>query len=107
MTTMEKENKVDAKPSKYEVDQDGLIRISLVNQGVQVRRRRKCPLDGVSEKEIDYKNLKLLNKYVSERGKILPSRITSVCAKKQRVLSKAIKRARNLALLSFIEKVND
>lgn len=89
------------------IDQDGFLKISLVNQGIYVKKRKSCPLKEVSAKEINYKNLKLLNKFVSERGKILPSRITGVCVKKQRMLSQAIKRARNLALLSFISKNED
>lgn len=89
------------------VDQEGYLKISLVNQGIYVKRKRNCPLSNVDTKDINYKNLKLLNKFISERGKILPSRITGVCAKKQRVLSQAIKRARNLALLSFIGKNED
>ena len=62
-------------------------------------RRRGCPLKGV---DIDYKDVDLLFKYVSERGRIIPSRISSVSAKKQRELSRAIKRARQLALLPFV-----
>lgn len=87
-----------------EVDQEGYLKISLVNQGMFVRKRRACPLKDVPEEEINYKNLKLLNKYITERGKIIPSRVSGVCAKKQRKLSQAIKRARNLALLSFIAR---
>jgi small subunit ribosomal protein S18 len=68
------------------------------------RRRKSCPLTGTSAPKIDYKDLKLLSRFISERGKMLPSRITSVCAKKQRELSRAIKRARNLALLAFVVK---
>ena len=66
------------------------------------RRRKSCPLSGKNAPKIDYKDLRLLSRFVSERGKILPSRITSVCAKKQRELAVAIKRARNLALLAFV-----
>ncbi len=66
------------------------------------RRRKTCPFSGENAPKIDYKDVKLLQKYVSERGKIVPSRITAVSAKKQRELSKAIKRARNIALLPFI-----
>ena len=51
---------------------------------------------------IDYKDVRTLTRYISERGKIVPSRITSVSAKKQRELAKAIKRARNLALISYV-----
>ena len=60
---------------------------------------KKCPLSGKEAPIIDYKNIKLLKRYMSENGKILPSRITSVCQKKQRELSLSIKRARNLALI--------
>ena len=60
---------------------------------------KKCPLSGKGAPVIDYKNIKLLKRYISENGKILPSRITSVCQKKQRELSLSIKRARNLALI--------
>ena len=58
-----------------------------------------CPLSGKNAPVIDYKNIKLLRKYISESGRILPSRITSVSLKKQKELSKAVKRARLLALL--------
>ena len=61
--------------------------------------KKKCPLSGKGAPKIDYKNIKLLKKYTSENGKILPSRITSVSLKKQRELSLSIKRARNLALI--------
>ena len=61
--------------------------------------KRNCPLSVKGAPIIDYKNIKLLRKYVSENGKILPSRITNVSQKKQRELSVSIKRARNLALL--------
>ena len=60
---------------------------------------RPCPLSGKNAPIVDYKNIKLLKKYISESGRILPSRITSVSEKKQKKLSRAIKRARLLALL--------
>ena len=60
---------------------------------------RRCPLSGKDKPVIDYKNIKLLKRYVSDNGKILPSRITSVSQKKQRELSKSIKKARVLALI--------
>ena len=60
---------------------------------------RSCPFSGKDAPTIDYKNIKLLKKYLSESGRILPSRITSVSQKKQRELSQAIKRARLLALI--------
>jgi small subunit ribosomal protein S18 len=68
------------------------------------RRRKSCPFSGEDAPKIDYKDVKLLQRYVSERGKIVPSRITAVSAKKQRELSRAIKRARFLALLPYAVK---
>ena len=66
------------------------------------RRRKTCPFSGESAPKIDYKDSRLLGRYMSERGKIVPSRITAVSAKKQRELAKAIKRARFLGLLPYI-----
>jgi len=86
------------------VEQDGYLKISLANQGMNLKRRRVCPLKDVPIEDINYKNLKLLNKYVTERGKIISSRISGVSSKKQRKLAQAIKRARMMALMSFIEK---
>ena len=63
------------------------------------RFKKSCPLSVKGAPKIDYKNVKLLKKYVSENGKILPSRITNVSQKKQRELAVSIKRARNLALI--------
>ncbi len=65
------------------------------------RRRKTCPFSGIDAPKIDYKDTKLLSRYISERGKIVPSRITAVSAKKQRELARAIKRARFLALLPY------
>jgi len=70
-----------------------------VFQNQKYKFKKKCPLSGKGAPVIDYKNVKLLRKYTSENGKILPSRITSVSQKKQRDLSLSIKRARNLALI--------
>ncbi len=64
-----------------------------------IRFSKPCPLSGKNAPIVDYKNIKILKKYVSESGRILPSRITSVSLKKQRELSRAVKRARLLALL--------
>tara|TARA_B100001121_G_C18308723_1_gene443189 strand:+ start:288 stop:557 length:270 start_codon:yes stop_codon:yes gene_type:complete len=61
--------------------------------------KKTCPLSAKGAPVVDYKNIKLLKKYISENGKILPSRITNVSQKKQRELSLSIKRARNLALI--------
>lgn len=66
------------------------------------RRRKSCPFSGANAPKIDYKDTKLLSRYISERGKIVPSRITAVSAKKQRELAQAIKRARFLALLPYV-----
>jgi small subunit ribosomal protein S18 len=66
------------------------------------RRRKTCPFTGSNAPAIDYKDVKLLQRYVSERGKIVPSRITAVSAKKQRELAKAIKRARFIGLLPYV-----
>jgi len=66
------------------------------------RRRKSCPFSGANAPKIDYKDVRLLSRFLSERGKIVPSRITAVSAKKQRELAVAIKRARFLALLPYI-----
>ena len=60
---------------------------------------KPCPLSGKNAPVIDYKNIKVLKKYISESGRILPSRVTSVSQKKQKELARAVKRARLLALL--------
>jgi small subunit ribosomal protein S18 len=66
------------------------------------RRRKSCPFSGPNAPKIDYKDVKLLQRFISERGKIVPSRITAVSAKKQRELARAIKRARFLGLLPYV-----
>ena len=68
------------------------------------RRRKSCPFSRKDAPKIDFKDVKLLQRFVSERGKIVPSRITAVSAKKQRALAQAIKRARYLALLPYVLK---
>lgn len=83
---------------------EGFIKVSLVNQSVFIRKKKACPLRDLSDLEVSYTNLKLLNKFLSERGKIAPSRITNVSMKKQKLLANAIKRARHLALISPIKK---
>ena len=67
------------------------------------RRKKVCVFCGENGGTIDYKNVNLLKKYVSERGKILPRRITGNCAKHQRALTVAIKRARHLAILPYVQ----
>ena len=71
-------------------------------QKATTKSTRDCPLSGKDAPVINYKNLKLLQKYISETGKMLPSRITSVCYAKQKELSNEIKKARILALLPFV-----
>src|SRR5882672_2995237 len=66
------------------------------------RRRKTCPFSGANAPKIDYKDVRLLQRYISERGKIVPSRITAVSALKQRELARAIKRARFLGLLPYV-----
>jgi small subunit ribosomal protein S18 len=67
----------------------------------RIRKKRKCTFCSNKVTYIDYKDLKILKKYVSDKGKILPKRVTGTCAKHQRMLSKAIKRARQMALLPY------
>ena len=68
------------------------------------RRRKSCPFSGTDAPKIDYKDIRLLQGFMSERGKIVPSRITAVSTKKQRELAKAIKRARHIGLLPYVVK---
>lgn len=68
------------------------------------RRRKSCPFSGPNAPTIDYKDVKLLGRFLSERGKIVPSRITAVSNKKQRELARAIKRARYLGLIPYVIK---
>ena len=72
------------------------------NKKVFFRKRKGCPLSVAGAPKIDYKNPDLLSKFVSEGGRMLPRRITNVCAEKQRKLTNAIKVARILALLPFV-----
>lgn len=73
-----------------------------MNKQVFFKKKKSCPFSGEDGMKIDYKDVKLLSRYISEKGKIIPSRITSVSAKKQRELAHAIKRARYIALLPFV-----
>lgn len=68
------------------------------------RRKKSCPFSGENALELDYKDVKLLQRFVSEKGKIVPARITSVSAKKQRQLAKAIKRSRYIGLMPYTVK---
>ena len=86
------------KKNKKNKSQSNFSKLSIF-QPNKFKFKKKCPLSGKGAPVVDYKNIKLLKRYVSENGKILPSRITSVSQKKQRELSMSIKRARNLALI--------
>ncbi len=83
---------------KKKSSQNNFSKLSIF-QNQKYKFKKKCPLSGKGAPVVDYKNIKLLKRYVSENGKILPSRITNVSQKKQRELSLSIKRARNLALI--------
>ncbi len=81
--------------------------IRVVSKGVGTRRpffrrRKTCPFSGPNGQKIDYKDVRTLQRFISERGKMVKSRITAVSTKKQRELARAIKRARFLALLPYI-----
>ncbi len=89
---MKRNKKRKGKKSNYQ------NRLSLF-QRPDIKFNRSCPLSVKDAPSIDYKNIKLLKKYISDTGKILPSRITSVCQKKQRKLSSAIKKAKILGLV--------
>ena len=84
--------------NKRKSTQSNFAKLSIF-QPNKYKFKKKCPLSGKGAPVIDYKNIKLLKKYMTENGKIMPSRITSVSQKKQRELSQSIKRARNLALI--------
>ena len=86
------------KKNRKKPSQSNFSKLSIF-QPNKFKFKKKCPLSGKGAPKIDYKNIRLLKKYVTENGKILPSRITSVSQKKQRELSTSIKRARNLGLL--------
>ena len=83
--------------------QNPLNKLSLF-QKTESRFSKKCPLSVKGAPEIDYKDIKLLTRYITEKGKIMPSRITGVSKKKQKQLSNAIKRARFLSLISYTNK---
>lgn len=72
---------------------------------VRAKKRKRCPFTSAGIKHIDYKDVSTLTKFITERGKILPRRITGVSAKHQRYLTAAIKRARHMALLPFVAEV--
>jgi len=86
------------KTNRKKTTQNNFAKLSIF-QPQKYKFKKKCHLSGKGAPNIDYKNIKLLKKYTTENGKIMPSRITSVSQKKQRELSLSIKRARNLALI--------
>ena len=90
-------NVVDAKAMSKMTDKN--------NKRVFFRKRKGCALSVTNAPIIDYKNPELLMKFISEGGRMLPSRVTNVCAKKQRQLNRAIKIARILALLPFVFQI--
>ena len=67
-------------------------------------KKKFCPFSQINSPAIDYKDLRMLNRYITEKGKIVPARITGVSRKKQKELAKAIKRARFLSLISYSNK---
>lgn len=69
------------------------------------KKRKRCPFTAAGIREIDYKDIETLTKFITERGKILPRRITGVSAFHQKKLTAAIKRARHMALLPFVAEV--
>jgi len=71
------------------------------------RRKKTCPFSRPGAKDIDWKDVRTLSRYVSERGKMIPSRITAVSCKKQRELAKAIKRARYMGLMPYTQHDKD
>tara|TARA_B100000242_G_C42738334_1_gene344475 strand:- start:165 stop:437 length:273 start_codon:yes stop_codon:yes gene_type:complete len=68
-------------------------------------KKKFCPFSQPGSPVIDYKDIRLLSRYITEKGKIIPSRITGVSRKKQKELAKAIKRARFLSLISYTNKL--
>ncbi len=86
------------KLNKKKGNQSNFAKLSIF-RSQKYKFKKKCPLSGKGAPIVDYKNIKLLKKYLTENRKIMSSRITSVSQKKQRELSLSIKRARNLALI--------
>ncbi len=80
------------------------VALAAMGKKVFFRRKKTCPLSGDDAPDIDYKDIKMLSKFLSERGKMMPSRITAVSVKKQRELAVAVKRARSLALIAYVNQ---
>lgn len=66
------------------------------------RPRKSCPVCEMGVRQVDYKDDRSLSRFITERGKIIPSRLSGMCARHQRQLSQAIKRARHLALIPYV-----
>ena len=73
-----------------------------VPEGIFVKKRKACPFTASGIRHIDYKDTDTLSQFITERGKIIPRRITGVSSHHQKILAKAIKRARHMALLPFV-----
>lgn len=100
----ENTNKPDHEATEGNSDQSFGLTNNNTSRKVLFRRRKTCPFSGKGAMTINYLDVKLLNRFVSDRGKMTPSRITAVSAKRQRELSRAIKRARFLALMPYVNK---
>ena len=106
MSTDQEELKQITEQEKNENEEKSEER-SLQGPVVRLRRfsrRRACPFAGQEAPEIDYKDVPLLQRFISERGKMIPARLSNVSRKKQRELARAIKRARYIALLPYIAR---
>ena len=98
MKCKERSTMVKKRNNNKKNKQSNFAKLSIF-QPQKYKFKRNCPLSGKGAPIVDYKNIKLLKKYISETGRILPSRVTSVSLKQQKELSRSIKRARHLALL--------
>ena len=98
MKCRERSTMVKKRNNNKKNKQSNFAKLSIF-QSQKYKFKKNCPLSGKGAPIVDYKNIKLLKKYISENGKIMPSRITSISQKKQRLLSLSIRRARNLALI--------
>lgn len=86
-------------------DRGGMSSMMGPPQDFRGRKRKRCPFTALGVRHIDYKDIDTLSKFITDRGKILPRRITGVSAHHQRQLADAIKRARHMALLPFVSEV--
>lgn len=91
-------------PTPTPVRSTSRIRVRISQLPVHRGRKRMCPLSSPTSPKVDYKDIKLLQRYISEYGKIIPGRVGGLSAKKQRLLAKMIKRARYLALLPYTQE---